>query len=64
VLIAQSKAASLILVLAMSTSSAAEKLKIVVVGAGLGGLSAAISCSLAGHVVIVLEAAKELAEVI
>lgn len=38
-------------------------LDIVVIGAGLSGLSAAISCSLAGHDVLILEAARELAEV-
>nr|POE63527.1 fad-dependent monooxygenase ops4 [Quercus suber] len=37
-------------------------LKIVIVGAGLSGLSAAISCSLAGHEVLVVEGARELAE--
>jgi salicylate hydroxylase len=40
-----------------------SRLRIVVVGAGLGGIAAAISCGLAGHVVDVLEQAKELAEV-
>lgn len=45
------------------TTSSDAKLKIIVVGAGLSGLSAAISCSLAGHDVVVLEGAKELAEV-
>ena len=39
------------------------KLRIVIVGAGLGGLSAAIACALADHDVIVLEGAKQLAEV-
>lgn len=38
-------------------------LEIIVVGAGLAGISAAISCSLAGHSVTVLESTKELAEV-
>jgi 2-polyprenyl-6-methoxyphenol hydroxylase-like FAD-dependent oxidoreductase len=38
-------------------------LRITIVGAGLAGLSAAISCALAGHHVLVTESAKELAEV-
>ncbi|GAB7359331.1 hypothetical protein MBLNU230_g5982t1 [Neophaeotheca triangularis] len=38
-------------------------LDIVIVGAGLSGLSAAISCALGGHSVLVLEGAKELAEI-
>ena len=36
---------------------------IVIVGAGIAGLSAALSCAQAGHKVTVLEGAKELAEV-
>ncbi|EXJ81250.1 salicylate hydroxylase [Capronia epimyces CBS 606.96] len=40
-----------------------QKLDIVIVGAGLAGLAAAISCALGNHNVCVLEAAKELAEI-
>ncbi|KAJ9284407.1 hypothetical protein DTO027B5_5112 [Paecilomyces variotii] len=40
-----------------------RKLQILVVGAGLGGLSAACSCAIAGHSVHVVEFAKELVEV-
>src|ERR1700761_3368009 len=40
-----------------------EPLNIGIVGAGLAGLAAAISCALAGHAITVYEAAKELAEV-
>lgn len=39
------------------------KLKVVIVGAGLSGLSAAISCAQAGHHVTVLEASDKLTEV-
>lgn len=38
-------------------------LDVTIVGAGLAGLAAAVSCSLAGHKVLVVEAARELAEV-
>ena len=53
----------------MTSTAMAERkdaklpLDITIVGAGLAGLSAAISCSLAGHNVLVTESAKELAEV-
>ncbi|KAL3459731.1 hypothetical protein BJX64DRAFT_278962 [Aspergillus heterothallicus] len=42
---------------------ASSTLKIIVVGAGLGGLGAAIAIRLAGHEVLVLEAAREIGEV-
>jgi len=38
-------------------------LRITIIGAGVSGLVSAISCALAGHRVLVLEAARELAEV-
>ncbi|PWY91381.1 FAD binding domain protein [Aspergillus sclerotioniger CBS 115572] len=38
-------------------------LDIIIVGAGLSGLATAICCTMSGHTVIVLEQAKELAEV-
>lgn len=38
-------------------------LTIGIVGAGMSGLSAAISCAAAGHHVTIYEAARELAEV-
>ena len=44
-------------------SEADFKLRVLIVGAGLGGLSAAISCAVGGHEVVVLEGAKQLAEV-
>lgn len=39
------------------------KLEILIVGAGLGGLSAAVACALGGHHATVLERSPELAEV-
>ncbi|ORY66612.1 uncharacterized protein BCR38DRAFT_457105 [Pseudomassariella vexata] len=39
------------------------RLNVTIVGAGLGGLSAAISSALAGHSVRVIESAKELSEI-
>jgi salicylate hydroxylase len=41
----------------------ASQLDVVVVGAGLAGLAAAVSISLSGHRVTVIESAKELLEV-
>ncbi|KAF1355206.1 hypothetical protein BDV97DRAFT_345000 [Delphinella strobiligena] len=46
-----------------SVVSSGQPLDIIVIGAGLGGLSAAISCALGGHEVTVLEGARELAEI-
>ncbi|KEF58622.1 salicylate hydroxylase [Exophiala aquamarina CBS 119918] len=40
-----------------------EQLNIAIVGAGLAGLAAAISCALANHKVTVLESAKQLTEI-
>ncbi|KAK4540021.1 hypothetical protein LTR36_009837 [Oleoguttula mirabilis] len=45
------------------TRSAETKLKIIVVGAGLGGVGAAIALLLAGHDVDIFEAASEIGEV-
>ncbi|KAF9895260.1 hypothetical protein FE257_000162 [Aspergillus nanangensis] len=45
------------------TRSESCKLQILIVGAGLAGLGTAISCTLAGHSVHLLEAAPEIAEV-
>ncbi|RFU32274.1 hypothetical protein B7463_g4063, partial [Scytalidium lignicola] len=47
----------------MTTRSEETKLKIVVVGAGLGGLATAVSCRLAGHSVLVLESAPKMGEI-
>lgn len=49
---------------AMANQKASQSaLDIIIIGAGLSGLAAAISCAIAGHNVLVLESAKELAEV-
>lgn len=46
-----------------SGTSSNEQLSIIIVGAGLGGLGAAISCATGGHSVRVIEQAKEISEV-
>jgi cation diffusion facilitator CzcD-associated flavoprotein CzcO len=45
------------------STNMSHKLNILIVGAGLSGLAAAIQCALSGHSVTVLEGARELAEV-
>lgn len=47
----------------MAHPQACTKLQVIVVGAGLAGLAAALSISLSGHQVTVLESAPELLEV-
>jgi 2-polyprenyl-6-methoxyphenol hydroxylase-like FAD-dependent oxidoreductase len=44
-------------------SIASLTIQVIIVGAGLGGLGAAIAILLAGHDVLVLESASEIAEV-
>lgn len=48
---------------AKSSSRPTAHVKIIIVGAGLSGLTAAIQSALGGHSVLVLESAKELGEV-
>ena len=43
-----------------SSTKSKTGIKVIIVGAGFGGLAAAIECHLAGHEVIVLESVKEL----
>lgn len=47
----------------MPSATSEQPLDIIVIGAGLGGLSAAISCALGGHKVTLLEGARQLAEI-
>lgn len=47
----------------LSDATSGCRLDVIVVGGGMGGLSASIQCALSGHHVTVIEAAKELAEV-
>jgi NADPH-dependent 2,4-dienoyl-CoA reductase/sulfur reductase-like enzyme len=49
---------------AQNIASVLTRVKIIVVGAGLGGVGAAISCLLAGHSVHILESTSEIGEVI
>lgn len=46
-----------------SATTSEKQLDVIVIGAGLGGLSAAISCALGGHHVTLLEGARQLAEI-
>lgn len=46
-----------------SATNLDQALDIIVIGAGLGGLSAALSCAHGGHKVTLLEGARELAEI-
>ena len=47
---------------AKSSDKSGSRLKIIIVGAGLSGLSAAIQSALGGHSVLVLESVKGLGE--
>ena len=47
----------------MQTSEAQQKLDIIIVGCGLGGLAAAYTLGKAGHNVTVLESATALGEI-
>lgn len=49
--------------MAHGINSVVQRLRIIIVGAGIGGLAAAYCLGKAGHEIIVVEAAKELGDI-